>query len=84
MRPGLLAAALLLILSVAAPRLSSKPAPAQSVLGQAFIAARLWVRLVFWASETALFQGRLAHAGSVAAAAPVWPESASAEAIGRQ
>ena len=25
--------------------------------------ARLWVKLVFWASETALFQSRLAHAG---------------------
>jgi hypothetical protein len=53
-------------------------------LGQVYIAARLWVRLVFWASETALFQGRLAHAGYVAAAAPVWPESPSAEALSRQ
>jgi len=36
---------------------------------------------VFWASETALFQGRLAHAGYVAAAKPVWPDSPAAEAI---
>ena len=25
-------------------------------LGQAYVVARLWVKLVFWASETALFQ----------------------------
>jgi hypothetical protein len=50
-------------------------------LGQFYILARLWVKLVFWASETALFQGRLAHAGYVAAPAPVWPESPAAEAL---
>ena len=52
-------------------------------IGQAYVLGRLWVKLVFWASETALFQGRLAHAGYVAAPAPTWPESPSAEAIGR-
>jgi hypothetical protein len=50
-------------------------------IAQLYIAARLGVKLVFWASETALFQGRLAHAGYVAAAKPVWPDSPSAEAI---
>jgi hypothetical protein len=50
-------------------------------LGQLYILARLWVKLVFWASETALFQGRLAHAGYVAAPAPLWPESPAAEAL---
>ena len=50
-------------------------------IGQLYVAARLWVKLVFWASEAALFQSRLAHAGYVAAAKPVWPESAAAEAI---
>jgi hypothetical protein len=50
-------------------------------VGQLFILARLAVKLMFWASETALFQGRLAHAGYVAAAKPVWPDSPSAEAI---
>jgi hypothetical protein len=50
-------------------------------LSQFFILARLWVKLTFWASETALFQGRLAHAGYVARAVPVWPESPGAEAI---
>ena len=52
-------------------------------IGQLYILARLWVKLTFWASETALFQGRLAHAGYVAAPKRVWPESPSAEAISR-
>jgi hypothetical protein len=51
------------------------------IVGQLYVMARLWVKLVFWASETALFQGRLAHAGYVAAAKPMWPDSAAAEAI---
>jgi hypothetical protein len=51
-------------------------------VGQLYILARLWVKLAFWASETALFQGRLAHAGYIATAAPVWPESPVVEAIG--
>jgi hypothetical protein len=52
-------------------------------IGQLYILARLWVKLVFWATEIALFQGRLAHAGYVAAPMPTWPESPAAEAIGR-
>ena len=35
-------------------------------IGQLYLVARLWLRLVLLASETALFQGRLAHAGYVA------------------
>jgi hypothetical protein len=50
-------------------------------VGQLYVLARLWVKLMFWASETALFQGRLSHAGYVAAPQPAWPESPSAEAI---
>jgi hypothetical protein len=52
------------------------------LIGQAYVLARLWVKLVFWASETALFQGRLAHAGYVAAPIREWPESPMADAIG--
>jgi hypothetical protein len=37
-------------------------------IAQLFVLGRLWIKLVFLASETALFQGRLAHAGYVAAA----------------
>jgi hypothetical protein len=50
-------------------------------IGQLYILARLGVKLIFWASETSLFQSRLAHAGYVAAAKPAWPDSPSAEAI---
>jgi hypothetical protein len=50
-------------------------------VGQLYVLARLWVKLVFWASETALFQSRLAHARYVVRPAAVWPESPVAEAI---
>lgn len=50
-------------------------------VSQLYIAARLWVKLAFWASEAALFQGRLAHAGYVARRATEWPESAAVDAI---
>ena len=39
------------------------------------------VKLLFWASETSLFQSRLAHAGYVATPAPAWPDSPTAEAL---
>jgi len=44
---------------------------------QLFVAARLWARLVFVASETALFQSRLAHARYVARPAPARPAPAA-------
>jgi hypothetical protein len=50
-------------------------------LGQLYVVARLWVKLTFWASETALFQDRLAHAGYVVRPEPTWPESPAAAAI---
>jgi len=53
------------------------------VIGQAYIVARLWVKLAFWASETALFQSRLAHAGYVARPQATWPDSPATEAIAR-
>jgi len=51
-------------------------------VGQLFIVLRVVVRLQFAASQTALFQGRLAHAGYVARPVPKWPDSPAAEAIG--
>lgn len=51
-------------------------------IAQLYVLARLWVKLVFYASETSLFQQRLAHAGYTAAPTPTWPESAAAETIG--
>jgi hypothetical protein len=50
-------------------------------LGQLYVLGRLGVKLVFWASETALFQQRLAHAGYVARPQPMWPDSPAADAI---
>ncbi len=52
------------------------------LLGQAYVLARLWVKLVFWASETALFQSRLAHAGYAAAPAAAWPDAPIVESLG--
>jgi hypothetical protein len=51
------------------------------VVGQLYVIARLWVKLMFWASETALFQSRLAHSGYVNRPEPTWPESPIADAI---
>jgi hypothetical protein len=51
--------------------------------GQAYVLARLWVKLTFWASALALFQSRLAHAGYVARPSTRWPESPAVEAIAR-
>ena len=51
--------------------------------GQAYVMARLASKLLFYAVEIAYFQSQLAHAGYVAAPAPVWPESPAAEALGR-
>jgi hypothetical protein len=53
------------------------------VVNQLYVVGTLWMRLVFWASETALFQGRLAHAGYVARPLPVWPDSPTVEAVKR-
>jgi hypothetical protein len=51
------------------------------LVGQLYIAARLTVKLQFYASQTALFQGLLAHAGYIARPVTAWPESPAVEAI---
>jgi hypothetical protein len=51
------------------------------LVGEIYIVARLAVKLQFYASQTALFQGLLAHAGYIARPATAWPESPAAEAI---
>lgn len=51
-------------------------------IGQLYIVMRVIVRLQFTASQTALFQGKLAHAGYVARPVPKWPDSPAAEALG--
>jgi hypothetical protein len=49
--------------------------------GELYILARHVLKLVFYASETAFFQGALAHAAYTAAPVPVWPDSPAAEMI---
>jgi hypothetical protein len=43
--------------------------------GQAYLLARIWVKLLFYASEVAYFQGSLAHAAHLARPLPAWPDS---------
>jgi hypothetical protein len=50
-------------------------------VGQLYVMMRLWIKLTFWASETALFQGRLGHAGYVVRPEPAWPDSPAAEGL---
>ncbi|MDO8834566.1 MAG: hypothetical protein Q7V01_03175 [Vicinamibacterales bacterium] len=50
-------------------------------IGQAYVVARLFLKLLTYASETALFQAMLAHSAYTAAPLPVWPDSPSVEAI---
>ena len=73
---GVLFVSVLMVYALVAPRPDTSGA--RMVLGfavsQIYLLARLWVRLVFFASETSLFQGRLAHAGYVAMAAPARAE----------
>ena len=51
-------------------------------LGEIYILARHYLKLLFYASETIFFQGALAHAAYTAAPALVWPDSPAAETIG--
>jgi len=57
--------------------------PAWSAVVATAVAAavQIGMKLLFWASETALFQATLAHAGYVARPEPMWPESPAAEAL---
>lgn len=51
------------------------------LVGQLYIVGRHYVKLLFYASQTALFQSALAHAAFTAAPPLVWPESPAAEAV---
>lgn len=51
------------------------------LLGQAYIVGRHYLKLLFYASQIALFQSQLAHAAYTAGPPVVWPDSPSAEAI---
>jgi hypothetical protein len=68
--------ALLIVYAIAAPGAGGTAARLWLgfAISQMYLVARLWIRLVFLASETALFQGRLAHAGYIASAPAARPE----------
>ncbi len=51
------------------------------LVSQIYVLARLALKLQFLASQTALFQSRLAHASYAAGPVPAWPESPSAELL---
>jgi hypothetical protein len=51
------------------------------LVAQVYVLARLTIKLTFLASQTALFQGLLAHAAYTAAPELTWPESPAAETI---
>ena len=57
------------------------PAALALLAGQLYIVLRVIARLTFAASQIALFQSRLAHAGYTARPLAAWPESAAAEAV---
>jgi hypothetical protein len=80
---GSLFVALLLIYAVVAPGAGAAGAGLWLgfVVSQLYLFARLWVRLLFLASEVALFQGRLAHAGYIASAVVRRPEPPIVETI---
>jgi hypothetical protein len=52
------------------------------LIGEAYILLRHYLKLLFYASQTALFQRALAHASYTAAPPVVWPDSPAAESIG--
>lgn len=62
------------------------PAPGSAgwaalLLGQGYIVARHYLKLVFYGAQLSLFQSALAHAAYTAAPVPVWPDSPAAESI---
>jgi hypothetical protein len=75
-------AAVLALYALAAPGASGGWRALLALLvGQVYLVLRVVVRVVFAASQIALFQGRLAHAGYTAAPVPAWPDSPAVEAI---
>ena len=77
---GLLFLAAIAVYALAAPR-ATLPAWLVLVAGETYILLRHFLKLTFYASETSLFQARLAHASYTAAPPIEWPESPAAEAI---
>ena len=72
--------AILWLWSAVAPRAGAETWWALLV-AEIYLLLRIWAKLAFMASETAFFQGELAHAEYTALPEPVWPDSPAAEAI---
>ena len=51
------------------------------LVGQAYVVARLFAKLTFYASQISYFQSQLAHSDYLTVRKPIWPESPAAEAI---
>lgn len=79
----LLFLAVLLVYALIAPGVGGTPLRIWLgfMVAQIYLIGRLWVRLIWFASETALFQSRLAHAGYVASAAVRLPEPPVVEQV---
>src|SRR5258708_18273442 len=77
---GLLFLAAIGLYALVAPR-ATLPAWLAPLVGEHYLLLPPFLHLTFYASETALFQGRLAHASYTAAPPIEWPESPAAEAI---
>ena len=77
---GILFLAAIGLYALAAPG-ATLPAWLALIVGEAYILLRHVLKLTFYASETALFQARLAHASYTAGPPIEWPESPAAEAI---
>lgn len=83
---GLNAVAFLLLIAIYALVAPGAPRAGLSMwmalgLGEVYILGRHYLKLLFYASETAYFQGALAHAAYTAAPVPMWPDSPAAEMI---
>jgi hypothetical protein len=80
---GLLFLAVLFVYAVIAPGVGGTAVRIWMgfVVGQLYLVGRLWVRLIGFATETALFQARLAHAGYVASAPVRLPEPPVVEQV---
>jgi hypothetical protein len=80
---GLAFAVLVAVYAVAAPGAprSGLHTIVVLLLGELYILARHYLKLLFYASEAALFQGALAHAEYTAGPVVVWPDSPAVEAI---
>ena len=80
---ALLFLALVSLYGLMAPSIPGEGAAlwAALLLGQAYIVGRHYLKLLFYASQCAMFQGALAHAPYTGPPPVVWPESPAVEAI---